>query len=176
MTSGYERIKRYIIVLSGPQSTKKFCWWYLCGECGDLYETNAKPHGSCHTVAQDAAICRYVFLCWALKLWRWVSQCEARKTHNLSTHTHIHKQRYTIYNCLHTHRSRAQCVEQLTSRKKSTAMTWKVGLILRMVWISFHSLATKYVLQMLTVGAWVFPSPQPEACAHGQLWSEVYIQ
>lgn len=30
-----------------------------------------------------------------------------------------------------------------TSRRKSTAMIWKVGLILRMVWISFHSLATK---------------------------------
>lgn len=50
----------------------------------------------------------------------------------------------------------------LTSRKKSTAMTWKVGLILRMVWISFHSLATKYVLQILTGDAWLFPSPDPQ--------------
>ena len=35
--------------------------------------------------------------------------------------------------------------------KKRKAIYWKVGLILRMLCSSFHSLARKYVLQMLTL-------------------------
>lgn len=77
----------------------------------------------------------------------------------VSTHTHTHTHNVNIHVNLHIWQI---CAERLTSRKKSTEITWKVGLILRMVWISFHSLAKKYVLQMLTVGAAVFPSPHPE--------------
>lgn len=41
-------------------------------------------------------------------------------------------------------------------------MTWKVGLILRMVCIVFHSLATVYVLQMVTEEESCFESPVAE--------------
>lgn len=48
-----------------------------------------------------------------------------------------------------------------TSKKKRTVSTWKSGLIFRTVWISFHSLATKYVLHMLTGTVALRTPPSP---------------
>lgn len=48
-----------------------------------------------------------------------------------------------------------------TSRKKRTVSIWKSGLIFLTVWISFHSLATKYVLQMLTGTVALRTPPSP---------------
>lgn len=118
------------------QNHKWVCWTNLHKV---YYDIDHHPHSK----ATDKAWWTALHVLWRRGVHLWVSHCPVLHSNHL-----VRIQTY-MYHCFQSNNT-PHYIPSHTLSTNTVKTNWNKGLILLMVCISFHSLATKYVLHMLT--------------------------